>query len=316
VEVIFILRRKLKRKLKRKSNVGKRRHIKINKRGQSNFNKSRRVRFNDICRSIKSMDVQSAESIAKAGLRAYSLMPTRESIRKLCSLRPTEPMLFNSLKLAKKYGVRKVLEYINISDREIAREGERLIKRNSVIFTHCHSSTVVKILKKAREKEKRFEVFATETRPLYQGRKTARELARAKIHVTTFVDSMAAIALTKNKVLKKSNFMLVGADALLIRNDELIGVINKVGSNMFAEIAKDNKIPVYIASSSLKLTRENIKIEVRPRKEVWNEKFKYIKTMNPSFEVINPKYIKKIICEFGVISPIRLINMAHKTWGF
>jgi len=277
---------------------------------------SKQSQFNKICKDIKSVKIQGAGNIAKAGLKAYSLIPTKSSIRKLSSLRPTEPMLFNTLALAEKYEVKRVLDYIKQTDEEIAKEGSRLIKNNSRVFTHCHSSSVVSILKHSKKQGRKFEVFNTETRPLYQGRKTAMELARAKIPVTTFVDSLAAIALTKNKILKKSNFMLIGADALLIKNHELKGVINKIGSNMFAEIAKDHKIPVYIACSSLKLTHKNLKIEKRPQKEVWNEKSRYINTINPAFETIDPRFIKKIICEFGIISPIRLINMAHKVWGF
>jgi translation initiation factor 2B subunit (eIF-2B alpha/beta/delta family) len=280
------------------------------------INLGKEAEFNRICRDIKSLKIQGAENVAKEGLRAYSLLPTRESIKKLSSLRPTEPMLFNSLSLAEKYGVEKVLDYISKADREIAREGIRLVRKNSIIFTHCHSSSVMNIMKEAKKNHRKFEVFNTETRPLYQGKKTAMELARAKIHVTTFVDSLAAIALTKNSILKKSNFMLIGADALLVKNHELVGVINKIGSNMFAEIAKEHRIPVYIAANSLKLTEKNIKIEKRAQKEVWNEKSRYINTINPAFEVVEPKFIKKIVCEFGIVSPIKMINMAQKVWGF
>lgn len=266
-----------------------------------------------IYRDIKSIKIQGAENVAKAGLKAYSISPTKANVKKLSGLRPTEPMLFNCLRLAEKYGVGKVLNYIKEANERLAKEGTRLIRKNSVVFTHCHSSSVMNILKSSKKK---FEVFNTETRPLLQGRKTAKELSKAGIHVTTFVDSVAAIALTKNKLLRKSNFMLVGADAIVIKNGKFDGVINKVGSNMFAEIAKEHKIPVYIASSSLKLTRQNIKIEKRSGKEVWNKNLKGVKVVNPAFDKIEPRFVKRIISEFGIVTPKKLVEYAERTWNF
>lgn len=263
------------------------------------------------------MRIQGAENIAKAGLHAFSLIPTEESIKKISSLRPTEPMLFNSLALAKKYGPKTVMEYIETADEEIAKEGAKLVKNNSIIFTHCHSSSVVNILKLAKKQGKKFQVFNTEARPLLQGRITSEELAKSKIKVTTFVDSLAAIALTKNKFLRKSNFMLIGADAVLSdEKDHFLGVINKIGSGMFAEIAHEHKIPVYIATDSLKLSRKPIKIEKRSQREVWNERSDYINTLNYVFEKVEPKYIDRIVCEFGALTPLKLIRKAEKTWDF
>lgn len=274
-------------------------------------------KFNRICRDIKSVKIQGAENVAKAGLHAFSLVPSKESIKKLSGLRPTEPMLFNSLALAEKYGSEMVLRYISQADDEIAVEGAKLVKKNSIIFTHCHSSRVINILKMAKKNGKKFQVFNTETRPLLQGRKTAEELAKARIPVTTFVDSFAALALTKNRLFKKSNFMLIGADALLVdEKNRFAGALNKVGSGMFAELAHDHKIPVYIASDSLKLTRKPIKIEKRPQKEVWNERSRYIKTLNYAFEKVEPRYVTRIICEFGILTPSQLIRKAEKTWDF
>ena len=59
--------------------------------------KSKRVEFNQICRDIKDIKIQGARNIAKKALYAYRLIPTAASMRKLKSLRPTEPMLMNVL---------------------------------------------------------------------------------------------------------------------------------------------------------------------------------------------------------------------------
>ena len=56
--------------------------------------------FDKIAKDIKNIKIQGARNIAKAALRAYSLIPTKASKKKLLSLRPTEPMMENVLDMA------------------------------------------------------------------------------------------------------------------------------------------------------------------------------------------------------------------------
>ena len=192
-------------------------------------------RFNQIAKNIKSLKIQGARNIAKAALYAYSLNPGKQSKRKLISLRPTEPMLVNVLNKLDSLSHREILKHFDNAQEKINKNVMKIIKNNNVIFTHCHSTNVMTALIYAKKHGKKFQVYNTETRPLYQGRKTARELKKSGIKVTTFVDSAAAIALEKQNKKDKvySDLVFFGADAILKS-----GVINKVGSGMFAEIAK------------------------------------------------------------------------------
>ena len=253
-------------------------------------------KFNQICKDIKSIKIQGARNIAKKAFYAYKLIPTEKSKRKLLSLRPTEPLLANILKISDKISYQDLIKKLNSNQDEINKQVFKLIKKDNVIFTHCHSSSVVQALIYAKKKGKKFEVYNTETRPLYQGRKTLQELKKAKIKVTMFVDSAASIALTKSQETKKADLFLLGADAILKK-----GVINKVGSGMFAQIAKSNKIPIYILGDSWKYFPKEIKMETRNFKEVWKTS-KNIKIKNPAFELINKKLITKIISELGIMS--------------
>ena len=259
--------------------------------------KNKKKRFNQIVKDIKEIKIQGATNIAKSALQAYFLIPTKSSKKKLISLRPTEPLLVNILN--KKQPYNEILKHFSNTLEKINKSVLKLIKSNEVIFTHCHSTSVVNALIYSKKKKKKFEVYNTETRPLYQGRKTARELKKAKIKVTMFVDSAAMIALTKSQGTKKVDKVFLGADALL-KN----GVINKVGSAMFAKIAYENKIPVYVLSDSWKFSSKNIKIEERDFHEIWKKlpKNSKIKIRNPAFEFVPKKYITKIVSEFGVLS--------------
>lgn len=260
------------------------------------FNK---FRFHKIAREIKEIKIQGATNVAKAALKAYSLYPNKITKRILINLRPTEPMMTHVLDLADKKSQEEILKHFENAQDKINKLVFNLIKNNSKIFTHCHSTNVVKALIYAHKNGKHFEVFNTETRPLFQGRKTAEELSKAGIKVTNFVDSAAAIA------IKQTEAVFLGADALLKNS-----VINKVGSGMFSEIAFDNKVPVYIIADSWKYSSKNVKIEERDFEEVWGTKKVHVE--NPAFEKINPKYIYGIITELGKMPYKKFLSVVGK----
>jgi ribose 1,5-bisphosphate isomerase len=255
---------------------------------------SKRKKFNAIAKGIKEIKIQGATNVARAALKAYDLIPTKKSKKKLLKLRPTEPMLMNVLDRVEKESPEKIMEHFDKAQDKINKKIFKLIKNKDVIFTHCHSTNVVKALIYSKKKGKKFEVYNTETRPLFQGRKTAKELKKAGIKVTMFVDSAGQIALTKRQGTKKVNKVFLGADALLEN-----GVINKVGSGMFARIAKDHKIPVYIIADSWKYSPKKIKLEERDFHEVWKKlpKKSKIKIENPAFEFVPKRLIKEVVTE-------------------
>lgn len=264
-------------------------------------------KFNKIVKDIEQIKIQGAQNIAKKALEAYKLFPNKKSKRKLLSLRPTEPLLKNVLdsfidggfeKSEENY--KKITNHFEETQEKINRLALKLIKNNDVIFTHCHSSTVTKALVHAKNRGRVFQVYVTETRPLYQGRKTARELSKAKIKTTLFVDSAGMMALTKSQGTKKVKKFFIGADALLNQ-----GIVNKIGSGMLAQIAYKNKIPLYVFADSWKYSKEKVKMEQRSFREVWSPLRKKsnlkITIKNPAFEFVEKKYIHSIVSEYGVL---------------
>lgn len=266
--------------------------------------------FNRILKDIKSIKIQGARNIARVALKAYSLISTKNSKNKLLNSRPTEPMMKNVLDLAEKnIPENKIFRHFDEAQLKINKNVLKLIKNKSIIFTHCHSTNVINALIYAKKKGKKFEVYNTETRPLFQGRKTAKELAKAKIKVTMFIDSAAAIALEKENKKDKiyANKIFLGADALLKG-----GIINKIGSELIAKIAKQNKIPIYIIADSWKFTKDKISIEQRSINEVWDNAPKNIKIKNPAFEFVDKKYISGIVTELGLMKYDEFVNLMGK----
>jgi ribose 1,5-bisphosphate isomerase len=174
------------------------------------------------------------------------------------------------------------------------KEVEKLLKgrRRLVIMTHCHSTNVTRALVSLRKK-KSFSVVNTETRPLYQGRKTAQELAKAGIAVETFVDGGMDAA------LEKADIVLIGADALLKK-----GVVNKIGSEAIARLASLRKVPVWVVADSWKFAPHGIRVEERDFEEVWAKAPKHVKVRNPAFELVPKRFLKGVVSDLG-----------KKSWG-
>ena len=99
-----------------------------------------------------------------------------------------------------------------------------------------------------------------------------------------------------NQAIKKSNIILLGADAIL-----RTGAINKIGSTGIAELAKLHKKPLYIVSDSWKFFPKSVKIEERNFHEVWENAPKSVKVRNPAFSKIPKSHIKAIVSEYGVM---------------
>ena len=258
---------------------------------------SKKQRFNQIARDIKSIKIQGARNVARKALYAYNLLPTKASKKKLLSLRPTEPMLHRVLDEMEKKSYGEIIKHFDEAQEKIDKNVLKIIRNSDVIFTHCHSTNVVGSLINAKRKRKKFEVYNTETRPLFQGRKTSRELKKEGIIVTQFIDSALGVALSKEQGTKKADKVFLGADAITKK-----GVVNKIGSEVIAQIAKNQKIPVYVIADSWKFSKNSVPIEQRKLKEVWKSAPKNIRIKNPAFEFVPKKYIKAVVSEYGVLS--------------
>jgi len=262
-------------------------------------------------REIKSIKVQGAYHIAVAAIKAWQKAKNKqEAAKKLAAARPTEPMLRNSLRyLEKMYHAENLLTKLDADQRKIATMGAEKIKNGMIVYTHCHSSTVNDIFVRAKKQGKSFEVHVTETRPFMQGRLTAAQLAAAKIPVTLFVDSAARLA------LKKADVMMIGADAVTSEGY----VINKIGSELMADMANHYQVPIFVCTHSWKFDPLTLfgfeeEIERRATKEIWDKPPSGVKISNYVFEKVDPNKITAIISELGVFKPAAFVEEVRKSY--
>jgi len=262
-------------------------------------------RFDKILQNIKSLKIQGANAVAKSGIRAFLLQPDEKSAGWIFSTRPTEPLMQNAVNYLlnsenPKKNAKNFFSYLKMADIKIAKTGAKLIKNDMNIFTHCHSSTIASILKYAKKHGKKFVVYNTETSPSLQGRIMAKELIKSGIKVIHVVDTATEYS------LKKCDLFLFGADAFLPS-----GVVNKVGTEMYCQLASLYKIPRYTAGISLKFTKK-VKLEYRKPAEVWNEKEKLIITINPAFDNVSKKLLTGVISEFGILTHRQFVKKAKE----
>jgi methylthioribose-1-phosphate isomerase len=196
------------------------------------------------------------------------------------------------------------------ANRLIGKHGARLLKDGDVILTHCNAGalatvdygTALGVIRAAWEQGRRIKVIADETRPLLQGaRLTTYELKRDGIPVTLITDGMAGYIMYKHLV----NKVIVGADRI-VRD----AVINKVGTYTVAVLAKESKIPFYVAAptSTFDMTRmaADVVIEERKPEEVTHVgslrmAAEGVKALNPAFDITPLKYVTAVICENGIL---------------
>ena len=279
-----------------------------------------------IANDIKEMRVQGAVNIAMAAVRALenlikksraknkkTFLRELESAGKiLIHTRPSAIALPNAVneyvrrvrklrgknietlkKQALEIGV-KIVDESHWAVRKIAKNGARLARNNSTVLIHCHSSTVVEILKEAKRQGKKFTVICTETRPWHQGFISAKQLADFGIRTELIVDSAAM------QEMPRVDLVLTGADTIT-RDKKLV---NKIGTSQIALIAKNFRVPMYCAAQKLKFTKKSsgqIELEERNADEILEgKKLPRVKVRNIVFDITPLKDLSGVITENGV----------------
>lgn len=272
---------------------------------------------------IKKLKIQGATDVALAAVKSLKKIKKQdkleEAVEYLSESRPTEPMMRNGLKFVQdsfnkgktvKEASEEFEEIVEEAVKKIVDVGVSFIIEDATVMTHCHSSLVEKILVKAYEKNRLKKVLVTETRPLYQGRKTAKNLAKKGIPVKIGVDS------ARLSLLKEADIGIVGAD--VITSDGHI--FNKIGTKNFALSAEHMVTRDFIvASQLLKIDPSTLKgkrdeIEERPKKEVWKGSPKGVEVYNPAFEAVPPEYIDYVVTEEGVLNPFNVMDNARRNY--
>jgi methylthioribose-1-phosphate isomerase len=300
--------------------------------------------YEDVASAIKDMVIRGAPAIGVAaamgialGVQSFSEEDRalhRQKFNEICQLfaqaRPTAINLFWAIErmkklyesiedkslaeikeLMKKEALKIYEEDLTINEH-IGLHGSRFVKDGDTILTHCNAGalatagfgTALGVIRAAWQQGKKIKVFADETRPYLQGaRLTTWELMKEGIPVTLITDNMAGHFMKRGKI----NLVIVGADRIAANGD----VANKIGTYSLAVLAKEHKIPFYVAAPISTIdpecpSGEQIPIEERDSREVIYVQDKLIappqvKVAYPAFDITPHSYITAIITEKKVI---------------
>ncbi|MBK5257878.1 MAG: S-methyl-5-thioribose-1-phosphate isomerase [Vicinamibacteria bacterium] len=296
----------------------------------------------ETARAIKSLVVRGAPAIGVAAAYGVALAARRamesgaaidlaltDAHRILAASRPTAVNLFWALDQMRRVQrslpgassetlfdalaaeARKLQSDDVASCRSMGEFGASLFPAGARVLTHCNAGalatagygTALGVIRSAHRQGKIDRVFADETRPVLQGaRLTAWELVNDQIPTTLITDSMAGFLMSRGEI----NCVVVGADRIVANGD----VINKIGTYSLAVLAREHRIPFYVAAprSTFDLatpTGKDVTIEERDPMEVLE--FGGIRVApvgvdvrNPAFDVTPFALVTAIICETGV----------------
>lgn len=302
--------------------------------------------FRDVAQAIRCLAVRGAPAIGAAaayGLvlaaieagtcsRGELLTFVREAAGELAATRPTAvnlswaaKRLLSRLSTCEHVDAEKLRDALLEEAQAIYSEdiagnlkmgefGQELIPDGARILTHCNAGalatagygTALGVIRAACAAGKKVSVFADETRPLLQGaRLTTWEMLQEGIPVTLITDGMAGYLMASGKV----DLVIVGADRIASNGD----VANKIGTYGLAVLAKEHRLPFYVAAPFSTIDLElaggsDIPIEERDHIEVtWLAGRAVappgVQVWNPAFDVTPHRLVTAIITERGVVRP-------------
>jgi len=188
----------------------------------------------------------------------------------------------------------RIVEEVENAKATAAKNLARRLEEADAVLTHDYSTTVLEAIELAVG-DHDLDVYVTESRPRFQGRRTARELADVDgASVTLIVDNGAG------HYLSECDRVLVGMDCIV--GDTLY---NRVGTYPLAATAADAGVPFVVAGASTKLIDGGFRFEndFRSASEVLLEPTEAFDIANPAYDATPTRLVDRVITDDGAIEP-------------
>jgi translation initiation factor eIF-2B subunit delta len=195
-----------------------------------------------------------------------------------------------------RHAVQAFIEQLTHVNQHLARATLGLLLPGARILTFSYSSSVLTVLLEAHSRQHLTAVFCTESRPMLEGQRLTRELARAGIAVEFGVD--AAIT----TFTARAHMALVGADSITVQ-----GVVNKLGTTGLTLACRHVGIPCYVVADRHKWFPAAATTpefgQLKPEAEVWPARPSGVSIWNAYFESTPIELFSGIIGEDGLRAP-------------
>ncbi|MFP8956398.1 translation initiation factor eIF-2B [Natrialbaceae archaeon A-CW3] len=202
-----------------------------------------------------------------------------------------DPATVDEAKTLTETAIEDVVARVESGKQRAAENAVEYLSDGETILTHDYSSTVIEALELASERGMHFDVYVTEARPRYIGRKTARRLAPLEgIDVTLITDS------AHGHYLEDCTRVLLGMDCIV--DDQLY---NRVGTFPIASTAARLEVPVTVLGSAAKLVTEGFVFENEYRSpvEVMAEPADGFAIENPAYDATPVELLESVITDDG-----------------
>jgi translation initiation factor 2B subunit (eIF-2B alpha/beta/delta family) len=237
-------------------------------------------------------DLEHNSSALQRANRSHAPLHTSQS-RIVDAVTDPEPGSVEAGKERLREAIDAVVTEIESSKREAGERAAGLVADGDVLLVHENSSTVMATLEAALDDGTQFDLYVTESRPRFLGRRTARQLAdRDGVDVTLIVDSAAG------HYLPECDRVFVGMNCLV---DDT--VYNRIGTYGIALAADEAGVPMTVVASSAKFIGGGFTFENthRPAAEVMLEPADGFEVANPSYDATPARLLDSIVTENTVI---------------
>lgn len=185
-----------------------------------------------------------------------------------------------------------VVETVEQGKQKAAENAAEVLTDGTTLLTHDYSTTLLEAIELAARDGAHLEVYVTEARPRYLGRKAVRTLAGIdRVDPTLVVDAAAG------HVLDECDIAAFGMTCIVEDT-----YYNRIGTYPIAATANDLAVPVHVVGSSSKVIEQGgfqFQNEFRSSTEVMREPAEGFDIVNPAYDATPLHLVDTLVTDEG-----------------
>jgi translation initiation factor eIF-2B subunit delta len=233
---------------------------------------------------------RNSSALRRANSSHASLFGTQQEIVERVT--GSDPESVAAAKEVTEQVISEVVEDVETAKHEAAHNAVELLPDGATVLTHDYSSTVLEAIELAAGDGNHLDVYVTEARPRFIGRKTARTLSAIdRVDATLVVDS------ADGHYLDDCDRVVIGMDCIV---DETL--YNRVGTLPIAATAAELAVPVSVLGASAKLVDDGFAFEneFRSSSEVMREPAEGFDIGNPAYDATPTYLLEQVVTDEGI----------------